>query len=89
MCSECNFPPMGIKYETHTKESMYAYLETLAEKYKEWKREEGIMEKSGLPWVSFENALGSWMHYYRLNENGGLSKHEFNPNAIVNLRVKE
>ena len=76
-----------VKYQTYTKESMYAYLDSLFFLYFDWKREEGVIEGSDLPWVSFENPERNWMHYWTLEEEGHLTKSQFNPNTIVSLRA--
>ena len=94
MCGDCNWtgggdkPITGIKYETYTPQSMRKYLEGLAiAKYQGWKKEEGYMQPTGQPWVSFENPEGTWMHHYWLDESGRMTLSQFNSNQTINLRV--
>ncbi len=82
----CNAPVMGIKYVTYTPESMKSYLDDLAiVEYEGWKREEGFMQGSNLPWISFEHPSGTWMHHWWLGEDGLLTKGEFNPKLTIKL----
>ena len=76
-----------VKYQTYTKESMYDYLDSLYPLYSGWKREEGMIQGSDLPWVSFENLEGNWMHYWSLGEEGHLTKSQFDPSIKINLMV--
>lgn len=74
-------------YPMYTKETMISYLETLSSLYKGWEREEGITHGNGLPWVSFQNPEGNWMHHWWLGENGKLNQWKFDPKRTVNLKI--
>lgn len=85
--ADCNFETKAIRHETYTPTSMRQYLEGIAlVKYQGWKKEEGCTRPSGLPWVSFISPERNWMHHYLLDEEGRMTKVEFDPTIKINLR---